>query len=43
VAFELKFSIDLTGRPTMITVRGRCSKEKDGKIHTDSKTKIITE
>jgi SM-20-related protein len=25
----------------MITVRGRCS-EKDGKIHTDSKTKIIT-
>jgi SM-20-related protein len=36
-----KFSIDLRGRPTMITVRGRCS-EKDGKIHTDSKTKIIT-
>jgi SM-20-related protein len=36
-----KFSIDLTDRPTMITVRGRCSK-KDGKIHTDSKTKIIT-
>jgi len=26
----------------MITVRGHCSKEKDGKIHTDSKTKIIT-
>jgi Rps23 Pro-64 3,4-dihydroxylase Tpa1-like proline 4-hydroxylase len=25
----------------MITVRGRCS-EKDGKIHTDSETKIIT-
>jgi len=41
-AFERKFSINLTGRPTMITVRGRCSKEKDGKIHTDSKTKIIT-
>src|SRR5208283_3448132 len=36
-----KFSIDLTYLPTMITVRGRCS-EKDGKIHTDSKTKIIT-
>jgi SM-20-related protein len=36
-----KFSIDLTHRPTMITVRGHCS-EKDGKIHTDSKTKIIT-
>jgi SM-20-related protein len=41
-AFERKFSIDLTGRPTMITVRGRCSEEKDGKIHTDSKSKIIT-
>ena len=40
-AFERKFSIDLTGRPTMITARGRCS-DKDGKIHTDSKTKIIT-
>ena len=40
-AVERKFSIDLTGRPSMITVRGRCS-EKDGKIHTDSKTKIIT-
>ena len=39
--FERKFSIDLTDRPVMITVRGRCS-EKDGKIHTDSKTKIIT-
>jgi SM-20-related protein len=40
-AVERKFSIDLTGRPSMITVRGRCS-EKDGKVHTDSKTKIIT-
>jgi SM-20-related protein len=40
-AMAHKFSIDLTHRPTMITVRGRCS-EKDGKIHTDSKTKIIT-
>jgi SM-20-related protein len=40
-AFERKFSIDLTDRPVMITVRGRCS-NKDGKIHTDSKTKIIT-
>ena len=41
-AFERKFSIDLTDRPTMITVRGRCSADKDGKIHTDSKSKIIT-
>jgi hypothetical protein len=40
-AFEEKFNIDLTSRPDMITVRGRCS-EKDGKIHTDSETKIIT-
>jgi SM-20-related protein len=39
--FEEKFNIDLTNRPEMITVRGRCS-EKDGKIHTDSETKIIT-
>jgi SM-20-related protein len=40
-AFEEKFNMDLTNRPDMITVRGRCS-EKDGKIHTDSETKIIT-
>ncbi len=40
-AFEDKFVIDLTGRPTITTVRGRCD-PGDGKIHTDSKTKIIT-
>jgi hypothetical protein len=40
-AFEEKFQINLTNRPDMITVRSRCS-EKDGKIHTDSETKIIT-
>src|SRR5207247_5577213 len=40
-AFEEKFGVDLKNRPDMITVRGRCS-EKDGKIHTDSDTKIIT-
>jgi hypothetical protein len=40
-SFEEKFNVDLTNRPDMITVRGRCS-EKDGKIHTDSDTKIIT-
>ena len=40
-AFEEKFGVDLANRPDMITVRGRCS-EKDGKIHTDSETKIIT-
>jgi len=40
-AFALKFGIDLSGRPTMMTVRGR-AQAKDGRIHTDSKTKIIT-
>jgi len=40
-AFEDKFGIDLSGRPTITTVRGRCG-SADGKIHTDSKTKIIT-
>lgn len=40
-AVEQKFGVDLTGRPTMITVRGRTD-ETDGRIHTDSKTKIIT-
>jgi hypothetical protein len=40
-AFQEKFNVDLSARPDMITVRGRCS-EKDGKIHTDSETKIIT-
>ena len=38
---EEKFNIDLTGRPTMTTVRGRCE-ARDGNIHTDSKTKLIT-
>jgi SM-20-related protein len=40
-AIERKFQIDLTGRPTMYTVRGYI-REKDGSIHTDSETKIIT-
>ena len=40
-AFQEKFNIDLTGRPTTITVRGQCS-SKDGQIHTDSLSKIIT-
>jgi SM-20-related protein len=38
---EKKFGIDLSQRPTMCTVRGYVQK-KDGSIHTDSKTKIIT-
>jgi hypothetical protein len=40
-AVEEKFEIDLAGRPTMLTVRGK-SDGKDGRIHTDSSTKIIT-
>jgi hypothetical protein len=40
-AFEDKFGIDLSGRPTITTVRSRCG-VGDGKIHTDSVTKIIT-
>ena len=40
-AFERKFEIDLSDRPTMVTVRGR-AQAKDGRVHTDSKTKIIT-
>lgn len=36
-----KFSIDLTDRPTMVTVRGQC-RARDGQIHTDSGGKLIT-
>lgn len=40
-AFSEKFGLDLTGRPTMVTIRGR-SQEKDGRIHTDSAAKLLT-
>jgi len=40
-ATEAKFDVDLTGRPSLVTVRGQCG-ERDGNIHTDSKSKIIT-
>jgi hypothetical protein len=40
-AFEEKFGISLEGRPTMLTVRGRCG-PRDGNIHTDATSKIIT-
>jgi hypothetical protein len=40
-ACEEKFAIDLGGRSTMITVRGRCG-TRDGNIHTDAVNKIIT-
>ena len=38
---EAKFDIDLAGRPTMLTVRGH-ARAKDGRIHTDSKWKVVT-
>ena len=40
-AFEDKFDLELAGRPTTTTVRGQCS-PRDGRIHTDTKSKIIT-
>jgi SM-20-related protein len=40
-AMEAKFGLDLSGRPTMITVRAR-TRAKDGTIHTDTESKIIT-
>lgn len=38
---EKKFGLDLSDKPLMVTVRGFCQK-KDGRIHTDSKDKILT-
>jgi SM-20-related protein len=38
---EQTFSLRLDDRPTMFTVRGHC-RRKDGKIHTDAESKIIT-
>lgn len=40
-AIAEKFAIDLEGRPTMLTLRG-WSDGKDGRIHTDTTTKLIT-
>lgn len=40
-AFEQKFHLVLSNRPTTLTVRGH-SRAKDGRIHTDSRTKLIT-
>jgi len=40
-AFAQKFAIDLENRPVAITVRGQ-TRAKDGKIHTDSKDKLLT-
>ena len=40
-AIEKVFDVDLTDRPTTVTVRGQCQ-QKDGRIHPDSTEKIIT-
>lgn len=36
-----KFGLDLTGRPTMVTVRGQSS-ARDGQIHADAPSKLVT-
>ena len=36
-----KYDVDITAMPIMITVRGQAQK-KDGRIHTDTKTKFVT-
>lgn len=40
-AIARKFGLDLEGAPTMVTLRGM-SREKDGRIHTDSTAKRVT-
>jgi hypothetical protein len=39
--FAEKFDLDLSHRPATLTIRGQ-SRQKDGRIHTDSKSKLIT-
>lgn len=41
VLMERKLGVDLSDKPLMITVRGRCAK-RDGRPHTDSEDKIAT-
>lgn len=38
---ERSFDVDLSGKPLMITVRGYCQR-RDGRIHVDSKDKLVT-
>ncbi|HVW74683.1 MAG TPA: 2OG-Fe(II) oxygenase [Rhizomicrobium sp.] len=40
-AVEKKLGVNLQGRPTMVTARG-VSAARDGQIHTDSRTKLVT-
>ena len=35
------FDVDLEGRPTLVTLRGQCG-SRDGRIHTDSTSKILS-
>lgn len=35
------FGLDLTGKPSVATLRGRCA-ARDGRIHTDSRAKLIS-
>jgi len=37
-----KLGVELDSHPTMITVRGQSSETIDGKIHADSRTKLVT-
>jgi hypothetical protein len=38
---EKKFGIDLAGRATTVTIRGQCG-TRDGSIHTDSRSKVLS-
>jgi len=38
---ELKFGLDLSGRPSMTTVRA-LARERDGQIHRDAEFKLVT-
>ena len=40
-ALSEKFDVDVTDSPLMLTYRG-FSRTKDGRVHTDSKTKLLT-
>ncbi len=40
-AFGKKFQMDLTGKPPTLTVRGM-TRQKDGQVHLDSVTKLVT-
>jgi SM-20-related protein len=40
-AIERKFEIDLGSRPTVTTIRGEV-RASDGRVHTDSRSKLIT-